>query len=147
MITAPLKAITAFETVSGAKVDLSAQVSRHFQMGGTWNYNKSDSAFSLNTALLGDPTSQDSSFVAGTYHNSGKLESRGMVGIGNGVSLNGEAMFQGPDTRKAYYALEMNKNFDYFTAGLKVGTGMRAFSYMQGLWQGCFAGFECTYLV
>ena len=112
-----------------------------------WQYSKAGGSFGFNTALIANALVQDANFVAGTYHDNGKLESRGMLGLGEGVSLGGEAMFQGPDTRRAYYAVELNKAFDYSVAGLKMGSGMRAFSFMQTLFNGCYAGFECTYLV
>jgi len=133
--------------VSGAKVDLSSQISKSLQLGGSWLYNKKESSFSLNTAIIADAMIQDSSFIAGTYHGDGKLESRGMLKMGYGFSGNGEIMFQGPDVRRAYYAIELSRAFDNFVVGGKYGTGMRAFSYMQRLTDNIYAGFECTYLV
>ena len=112
-----------------------------------WQYNKAGGSFGFNTALIADALVQDSNFIAGTYHDDGKLESRGMLGLGSGFNLGGEAMFQGADTRRAYYAVEFNKSFDYSIAGVKIGSGMRSFSFMQTLWSNCFAGFECSYLV
>jgi len=146
-INAPLKSVTASDPVAGFKVDLSGQVSKHFQVGGTWQYNKQGGAFSLNTALMADTMVQDANFVAGTYHDNGKLESRGLLGLGYGFSVGGEAMFTGPDVRRSYYAVELAKAFDYCTAGFKWGNGMRSFSYMQTLTNNLCGGFECTYIV
>lgn len=146
-LNAALKSVTSTEAVAGFRVDLSGQISKHFQMGGMWQYNKAGGSFGFNTALIADAMVQDANFVAGTCHDNGKLESRGMLGLGKGFSVGGEAMFQGPDTRRAYYAVELNKAFDYCVAGVKMGSGMRTFSFMQTIMNGLFAGFECTYLV
>ncbi len=135
------------DTISGFKLDLSSQFTQHFQIGGSWQYNKVETGFSLNTALLADPMSQDSHFCAATYHDNGKMESRAMVNLPYSTNLSGEFMFQGPDTTRAYCALDVTKYFSHCSAGVKCGTGMRGFSYMQTLCKNCHAGFECNYMV
>lgn len=147
MLNSQLKSITALDPVSGFRIDLTSQFSKHLQLGGMWEYKKTGSGFTLNTALATDPMSQEATFVAGTYHDNGKLESKGLFNIGHGFVVNGEVMFQSADTRNAYYAVELAKNFSNCTAGIKYGTGMMSFSFMQTVFKNCFAGFECTYIV
>lgn len=144
-LNAALKSVTYIETVSGLRVDLSTQLSKNFQMGGTWQYNKAGSTFSLNTALVGDYLVQDSSFLAGSYHDDGKLESKSMLQLGKGFALGMEAQFQ--DANKGYCCLELNKAFECCTASIKWGNMMRGFSYMQSVLPNLYAGFECSYVV
>lgn len=146
-LNAALKSITTTEAVNGFKIDLSGQVSEKFQLGGNWQYSTAESSFTLNTAILTNAMSQDSNFIAATYHDNGKLESRGMALIGDSLSASAELMFQGPDTRRAYYAVEVSKKFAHSTASVKFGTGQYSFTYMQALTNNIFGGFECSYMV
>ncbi len=122
-------------------------MSRHFQVGGTWAYSKAESGFSLNSAIISDMMQQDANFIAGTYHDNGKLESRAMLGLPYRFGVGYELMFQGPDTRQSFYALEVSKQFDTCLGSMKAGRGMYSFSYMQTLMRNLFVGFECGYLV
>jgi len=142
-----LKSITNPDIISGFRIDLSNQLSKHFQLGGMWHYSKAETEFSLNTAVISNSLTQDSDFIAGTYHDNGKLESRGMLKLTDDVNLCGEIMFPGTDPTKAYYAVELAAKIRDSLAGIKVGAGMRTFSYMQLLATNTFAGFECTYMV
>ena len=146
-LNAGLKSITSNEALSGFKIDLSSQLSKHFQLGGTWQYSKNESGFSLNTAVIADALSQDANFAAGTYHDNGKIESRGMVKLGGGFNAGVELMFQGPDTKRAYYSLELLKSFYDSTMSHKGSRGSRSFTFMQTLFQGCYAGFDLSYVV
>jgi hypothetical protein len=147
MLNMPLKSVTSMDTYSGFKIDLSAQLSQFFQLGGSWQYNKTASTFSLNTAVSGSVNSQEANFVAGTYHNDGKLEARNMFKLSNDLKLSGEILFPSAAIERAYYALELNKQLSDCTLGFKSGTGMKSFTYMQMVSPNCFAGFECAYLV
>eukprot|EP00826_Nyctotherus_ovalis_P058954 TRINITY_DN8156_c0_g1_i12.p2 TRINITY_DN8156_c0_g1~~TRINITY_DN8156_c0_g1_i12.p2 ORF type:complete len:231 (+),score=75.72 TRINITY_DN8156_c0_g1_i12:506-1198(+) len=145
MINLPLKTVTSIEVVPGLKVDLSGQLSKGFQISGTWKYNRPKSSFNLNTALIDDPSVSDSSFLAGYLRGDGRLDCRGMVKLGKGYSLSMEAGFQ--DADHGTYILELGKAFDYSTVTFRAGSTMRGFSYVQALWDNCIAGFECNYIV
>ena len=116
-----MKAITNLDIISGLKVDLASQLSKNFQLSGSWHFNKSASSFNLNTALINNPLVQDTDFAAATYHNDGKLESRAMLGLNNGYSVGGEAIFY--DANRGYYSLEFDKYFDFCSAVIKVLAG------------------------
>jgi hypothetical protein len=146
MLNNQLKSITGIEPVPGFRIDLTTQISRHLQLGGMWEYNKKGSGFALNTALAVDPLSQENTYVAATYHHDGKMESKGLLNLGWGFNLNGEAMFPSPDPRRAFWAAELGKSFDNCYAGVKCGTGMRSFNFIQTIFNNCYAGFECTYM-
>lgn len=145
MMNLPLKSLTSIEVVPGLKVDLSGQLSRGFQISGTWKFNRPKSSFNLNTALIDDPSVNDSSFLAGYLRGDGRLDCRGMVKLGKGYSVSMEAGFQ--DADHGTYILELVKAFDYTNVTFRAGSTMRGFSYVQALWENCVAGFECNYIV
>ena len=147
MLNAPLKGITSTESFNGFKMDLTAQLSQIFQLGGMWHFNKTDSKFGLSAAVASDSVSQEANFVTGSYHNDGKLEGRSMFKLGYGLSLNTDISFPSSDIKKTFYAFEISKQFAECSTAFKYGTGIRSFTYMQAIYPNCFAGFECAYLV
>jgi hypothetical protein len=140
-----LKNITQIEPISGGKVTLNFGMTKHFMAGGSWEYKKDGSGFSLSPTVATDFNNPDPSFITATYHDNGKLLSRGMANLGYGFNFQGDIQYQNADN--AGYSLELTKNFLRSYATVKCGTEFRSFTFMQTLYKNCFAGFECAYIV
>lgn len=147
MFNSPLKAITSLEPVAGFKCDLAVQPSTALQLVGSWQFNKLHSGFAFQTVATQDAMNPDASFLAGTYHDTGKLESKGSFNIGYGFKIGTELGYRNSDPSQCIYSVEAGKDFSTCYFGAKYGNAMMGWNFMQTIYKNCCAGFEYSYMV